>query len=350
MEANGPMLAQARETRKLQQADVARAMSDTLGEPVSQGYVSRAESGKVAVAGARLEAFSQVLGYPVPTLCEPPDPESAVGLIHHRKKASLGAPALRVIHANLSYQRRQVDRVLRTSGTRELGLFRLPASAEDSPADIAGILREKLGLGDGPLADLTAVVEDAGGVVLRRDLGTRELDAVSLWPEGAFPFFVVNDSAPADRMRFSLSHELGHVLMHEKPGATPVQEKEADQFASEFLMPAAGIRNSLRGGLDLATLEKLKLVWGVSMAALTRRARDLGVLSDWQYRNLVIEMSTLGYKLQEPVHIRPEFPSTVANVVSDLIHVRGMTVEQLAATAGLFPAEFEQLYLATSSQ
>ncbi|MEV6527153.1 XRE family transcriptional regulator [Longispora sp. NPDC051575] len=350
MEANGPMLAQARETRGLPQGVVAKMMSDALGEPVSQGYVSRAESGRIAVTGDRLEAFSAVLGYPIPTLCEVPDPASAVGLIHHRKKASLGAPALRVIHANLSQQRGQVERMMRVAANREHDFFRHPVSLEDSPGEIAVILREKLGLGDGPISDLVGVVENAGGVVVRRALGTRELDAASLWPEGAYPFFLLNELAPGDRARFSLAHELGHMVMHEKPGTTSVQEKEADQFAAEFLMPRSGIRNSLRDRLDLAALEKLKATWGVSMAALTRRARDLGVLSDWQYRNLVIEMSTLGYKLQEPVHIHPEFPSTVANVVSDLIHDRGMTVEQVAATAGLFPAEFEQLYLAQPSQ
>ena len=79
------------------------------------------------------------------------------------------------------------------------------------------------------------------------------------------------------------AHELGHAVMHQIP--TEHQEAEADRFASEFLMPAATIRDQL-DALTVPKLARLKAEWGASMAALLRRGRDLGRVNDAQYRAL----------------------------------------------------------------
>jgi IrrE N-terminal-like domain len=157
-------------------------------------------------------------------------------------------------------------------------------------------------------------------------------------------------AAPTDRGRFSLAHELGHLIMHHVPGGTAVQEREADAFASDFLMPASSIRDQLRRGVDVNRLAELKPEWGTSMAALARRALDVNALSDWQYRNLMVEMSILGYRAQEPGSIEPEHASKIYGVLQVLMRDQGARVEELAATAGLFPDEFKQMYLGPSSR
>ncbi|WP_262285964.1 XRE family transcriptional regulator [Micromonospora sp. MA102] len=344
------MLIQARESRGLRQNEVALAMSKHLGTTVSQAYVSKAEAGRVSVSDERLEAFSAALGYPVAVLCDAPDAEGVgIGLIHHRKRASLGAPALRRIHNQLKFGRRQTTPLLAAAGAHPHRFLRHELAEDESPEEIAQLVRREWSLGAGPIPDMVAVLETAGAVVLLRDLDTRELDAVSAWPDEGTPLFLVNVTAPTDRARFSLAHELGHVIMHRVPGGTTVQEKQADMFASEFLMPARSIREQLRQGVDVNRLMQLKSVWGTSMAALARRALDVNALSDWQYRNLVVEMSMLGYKTNEPVSIAPERASKIYGVLQALMRDRGATVEELAATAGLFPDEFQQLYLATPS-
>src|SRR5260370_2681827 len=95
------------------------------------------------------------------------------------------------------------------------------------------------------------------------------------------------------------------------------QERQADQFAGELLMPGADIRGSLKGGLDLGRLIELKAEWRVSMAAIARRAHTLGAISDWQYRQLNVELSTLGYRTAEPAMIAPEQPIAVSQLVQD---------------------------------
>lgn len=347
--ARAGMLILARESRGLTQAELARVMArQSDGTPVSQGYVSKAEAGRLEVTGSRLDLYAAALGYPPAVLCADPEIHGVgVGLVHHRKRASLGAPALRRIHAQLALARMQVSALLTLAGVRPAHRFRRIAVDDfDTPSDAATALRRDWHLAPGAAVQMVGVIEDAGGLVLIRDLGSRELDAVTQWVDGEPPLFLVSAHAPADRSRFSLAHELGHVIMHGEPGATPVQERQADEFASEFLMPALGVRAELaRIQLDLPRLLDLKRQWRVSMAALLRRAFTLGVISEWQYRNLMVEMSALGYRTQEPGDLPRESPRLIPALVTRLRRDQGYQPGQLADAAGLLEDEFTRLYL-----
>jgi Zn-dependent peptidase ImmA (M78 family) len=345
--AHPAMLVIARESRAMTQAEVATRMSELAdGEPVSQAYISKAEAGRLAVSGPRLSLYAQALRYPVPVLCADSDHHGVgVGLVHHRKRASLGAPTLRRIHAELALSRMQVRALIRETGRQKPHRFHhIEIDALHDAADAATDVRKEWGMPGGPVDRLVEPIEDAGGLVLVRDLGTRELDAVTQWTAGDAPLFLLNRQAPADRFRFSLAHEIGHVFLHDQPGTTAVQEREADAFASEFLLPAADVRSELKGGLDLNRLIDLKQRWGVSMAAIARRAATLGGISEWQYRNVMVEMSALGYRTQEPGDVDRESPCWVSDLVSYLSKDKGYSTARIAELVGLLPDEFDVLY------
>jgi Zn-dependent peptidase ImmA (M78 family)/transcriptional regulator with XRE-family HTH domain len=351
--AHAAMLLLARESRGMTQAELAQMMTrHSDGTPVSQGYVSKAEAGRLEVTGTRLSLYASALGYPPAVLCADPEVHGVgVGLIHHRKRASLGAPALRRIHAELALARMQARGLLALDSTERYHRFhRIKVDDFDTASDAAITLRCEWGVAPGVVPQLIRLIEDAGGLIVVRDLGARELDAVTQWIEGDPPLFLINAHAPADRFRFSLTHELGHVVMHGEPGLTALQERQADEFASEFLLPADAIRAELKGGrLDLPRLLTLKHRWGVSMAALLRRASTLGVITDWQYRNLMVEMSALGYRTQEPSDLVRESPRFIPALVARLRDDRGYDLGQLADAAGLLPDEFARLYFSNGN-
>ena len=81
------------------------------------------------------------------------------------------------------------------------------------------------------------------------------------------------------------------------------------------------------------------------MMALLRRAVTLGAITDWQYRNLAIEMSALGYRNSEPGTLTYERPHALRDLVTDLVHNGHYTLDQVAASAGMLPAEFRHLYI-----
>ncbi|MER5493443.1 ImmA/IrrE family metallo-endopeptidase [Streptomyces sp. NPDC002490] len=351
-QAHPGMLVLLRESRGLTQVEVSSAMTKAspLGATgVSQGYVSRAESGRLTVGDGRLEWYAAALGYPEGLLCLDPQLGGVgVGLIHHRKKAALSAPALRQVHAQLALTRIQLSGIAsaaKTSRGTGSAFLRVPLDTLTTPKDAAREVRKAWKLAPGPVPNVIEAVEKAGALVTVRDLGSDLLDAVSQWDGVEPPLFLVNGRAPGDRCRFSVAHELGHLIMHAEPGSGPQQEKQADSFAAELLMPAADIRNAFKAGVDLQRLMELKRTWRVSMSALLRRALDLNALTEWQHRTLVIEMSALGYRTAEPVEIPREQPRTVPALVRTLLDEHGLTLESAATCARLLPEDFQHLYV-----
>jgi Zn-dependent peptidase ImmA (M78 family) len=353
LQAHPGMLTLARESRGMTQVEVAAAMTEAApagAAVVSQGYVSRAESGRLTVAEDRLHLYAAALGYPADLLCLDPQVSGVgVGLIHHRKRASLPSSALRRIHAQLALVRLQVSGLAEAAARpdRPHRFSRVLLDNFTTARDAARQVRRAWGLPRGPVTDVIAAIEGAGGLVVVRDLGSELLDAVSQWDGRQAPLILVNDHAPGDRCRFSVAHELGHLVMHPEPGTPSEQEKQADAFAAEFLMPAADIRQAFADGVDLARLAELKRVWRVSMSALLRRALTLNAITEWQYRTVMVEMSALGYRTAEPVDVVPEQPTRVPALVDALLSDRGLAIDEAAACARLLPEDFKRLYVAS---
>lgn len=349
--ADPAMLVLARDSRGWTQSELAEQMSHVEGNRISQGYVSRAEAGRIPVRAERVLLFAAALRFTPEMLCQAADTAGVgIGLIHHRKRASLGAPALRRIHATLTLTRLQVEAVTQAADLRHSHRLRpIEVNDFDTPADAAETVREEWNVAAGPIDNLVAVLEDAGTLVVVRDLGTTELDAVSQWPPGRAPLVLLNSTTPGDRSRFSLAHELGHLIMHHEPGEARTQEAQADRFAAEFLMPHEEILSDLKPGIDIARLMDLKARWGVSMAALIRRAVDLGVITEWQYRTLIVELSALGYRTNEPIAIRRETPRHIAQAVTRLAGQHHLSATETAHLAGLGREEFHEIYLCASS-
>jgi Zn-dependent peptidase ImmA (M78 family)/transcriptional regulator with XRE-family HTH domain len=310
---------------------------------VSQAVLSKAESGIVDLEADRLTAIATALNVPVDRLTSG---EPADGLLtacaFHRKRATLPVSDAKRIRAVLDLTNLEVDAIL----SDRVPEPRVPREAPTddgwtSPTDIAREIRTALGLGAEPITDLVAVIEQLGAVVLVRDLDATKIDAIGSWPAGYRPLFLLNATSPADRRRFTLAHEFGHAVMHAEPRSE--QEREADQFASELLLPANGVRDDLTN-LDLGKLALLKRKWGASMAALIRKARDLGAITEHEYRRLNIELSTAGYRTREPVDLLAESPALVAASIQSRL-AEGATVEDLARLTHMLPEKFDTTYL-----
>lgn len=91
------------------------------------------------------------------------------------------------------------------------------------------------------------------------------------------------------RHRFTCAHELGHLLLHQGcPSGDITLERQADQFAAEFLTPAAEMQSLLPQRMDLAALDRLHRTWGVSVESLVRRMSELRIVSDATVRRAYI--------------------------------------------------------------
>lgn len=324
--ADPVMLQTARQARGLTQSELARKAG------LTQAFLSKAEAGNTELDGERLDRVAAALRQPPALLCLQADEHSLVSsCAFHRKRGSLPVSKVRQVHACLDIARVQAEELLRGVSAPPVSLPRIPPDEDGvrGPREIARQVRAALDIPAGPVGDLTAAVEGAGVIVLSWDLGLKHGDAVSQWLPGHRPAMLLYRDAPGDRARYSTGHELGHLVMHSGP--VEGQEEQANAFASELLMPAAEMRDELRN-LSMPALAKLKARWGVSMAALIRRARDLGTISDYRYRELNIELSKAGWRVKEPVDIPGERPRMLADWVA-FLRGQGLGDAEIASRA-----------------
>ena len=105
------------------------------------------------------------------------------------------------------------------------------------------------------------------------------------------------------RLRFTLAHELGHLVLGHQVFAGPrrPEEREANLFASALLMPREAAEEDLSSvRLDFERAAELKGKWGLSMHAIAMRARALGVMDEGGYRSFYEGLRTRGWLRREP--------------------------------------------------
>lgn len=211
--------------------------------------------------------------------------------------------------------------------------------SEPSGVDAAAALRAMWSLGAKPVKDMLALLESRGVYAFGLADDEREVDAFSFW-QGGRPYVFVNVTKSAERVRFDLAHELGHLCMHRGVPTCRNRRFElaANSFASAFLMPSEGMLPQLAGPPRLADVFTLKRHWRVSAMALIRRLHQLGRLSDWQYRSWLIEFSQRGYRSSEPDGLPLEQSSLLRQVLA-LARDDGWTLTRISRSIGIPAAD-----------
>lgn len=222
----------------------------------------------------------------------------------------------------------------------------LPTLGLQKPSQAAEVIRHRWGLGNAPIANVTHLLESKGVRVFSLPPECTTLDAFSFWWFGT-PVILLAQGKTAERRRFDLAHELGHLVLHAEREAFQGQrgEDEANAFASSFLMPRAGmLSRPLRNAtLDVVLGERKR--WRVAAMALTYRMNELGFLTEWQYRNLCVELSRRGFRSSEPGGIHPESSLLLSKVFGSLSKSNGGAVAKISSDLSLSQDELAQFLM-----
>lgn len=194
-------------------------------------------------------------------------------------------------------------------------------------------LRSQWGLGELSIKNMVHLLETKGVKVFSLSEDCKEVDAFSFW-KGETPFIVLNQYKSTERSRFDAAHELAHLVLHRhgEQNTGREAEKEADRFASAFLMPEGSIAEKVRPRSN-ATLDELILLkkhWNVSLMAMIRRLSDLNYLTEWQYRQLTITAAQKGYRKKEPEGIKIKEKSIIFEKVFNSLKEKGLNRNDIA--------------------
>jgi Zn-dependent peptidase ImmA (M78 family)/transcriptional regulator with XRE-family HTH domain len=342
-EFNHNLLLLARQYRGKSQMEVAAAAD------LNQGYYSRIESGILPEGPStdNVSRISAALRFPVDFFFLP-DGLSGLPLSVHpmnRRKSSVGEKTIRKIHAELNIRLIHLRRYLRAVELKPtLPLPRIDVDEGGGPNMIARKIRTAWGVPSGPIENLTDLCERAGILVIWCDLDMG-IDGVAMSARDLPKCIFLNRHSTADRMRFSLAHELGHTIMHSIP--TDHIEDEANAFASELLVPESQFRKSIIGQkITLEWLARQKAYWKASMAFLLYKSTQIDALTRHQSEYLWKKISSLGWRTREPeeTDFDYELPSVFPRLLSVHADHLNYDVEGLARLVSASAEDVSEIY------
>ncbi|WP_447742361.1 helix-turn-helix domain-containing protein [Enterobacter asburiae] len=205
----------------------------------------------------------------------------------------------------------------------------LPNLRGSEPEIAAQAVREAWGIGKKSITNIVHLLEKHGVKVFWLSEETASIDAFSFWKDDV-PYIFLNTRKSGERSRFDAAHELAHLVLH-RHGDVKGQdaEREADAFASAFLMPP---ENVMAVKMTLPTFDKivqLKSLWKVSAMALIVRMRNLNMLTEWQYNSLMRDATAKGYRTGEPGGIERERSLIIEKMMTALAG-NGINLTQLS--------------------
>lgn len=189
----------------------------------------------------------------------------------------------------------------------------------DQVEDIADGVRAAWELGYDPIPDLIDVLETNGIRVFMIEADAEnKFDGLAARVSG-MPIIVVGRHWPGDRQRFTLAHELGHLMLEDRLPENIDEEMACNRFAGAFLFPRNSVLQELgqhRNAIELKELGLLKEEFGLSMAGILYRARDLGIISS-AYRDEQAKLFRFkGWYRKEPGQ---EYPGEKAHIFEQLV-------------------------------
>jgi len=194
----------------------------------------------------------------------------------------------------------ELESVLGAPAAFENPVVNMPARTREDVEHAAVAVRGTWELGSGPIVNLLGLLEDKG-IKVYEAKGIEGFEGLS-GRFGLCPFVAVSVDFPADRIRFTAAHELGHVLCDFSGAESP--ESECHAFGAAFLLPKAALEKTFtpsRRKVTLGELGEIKETFGVSLQAIMYRAHGLGLVSDRQLRAFRETIKAKGWVVEEPV-------------------------------------------------
>lgn len=300
---NPKLITLAREFRSKTQSQLSKEIAG-----LSQGNLSRIEKGILNITEEILGKIANNLNFPK-SFFKQTHVKTPINEFYYRKRISIPKKKLLSLEALLDLYRMSVDILLESI---EIPEFRLPQyDLEDggTPELIARKVRQALILSRGPIDELCLSFEKNGIVIIELFNVSEKFDGITTLTDGRQPIIFINGVMPNDRKRFTLAHELGHLIMHIPftISNNRDEEKEANRFAAEFSMPELDSFNEMVN-LKFSDLSHLKRYWKMSMAFIIMRARSIKSISESKAKNFIIELSRRGWRKKEPINVELDSP------------------------------------------
>jgi Zn-dependent peptidase ImmA (M78 family) len=221
------------------------------------------------------------------------------------------------------------------------------------PAKAAQIVRSQLGVSpDGPIVGLIRKLEKIGVLVAYLPTEVDGFDGFSAWSdeEHRRPIIALKPGRSGDRVRRTVAHELGHLVLHQDFLGSADVEDDAFVFCSELMIPSAQMQQELVPPLTLSRLAESKRRWGMSIQEIAHAACQRGIINERQKRYMRAKLADRGWLESEPVQIPVEYPRLFSQMVDSAYPNRKEAVRALSRETGYPASLIESILVANSAK
>lgn len=316
------------------------ALAEKMGGIVTKQALSKYEQNQAQPSPIVLTKLSAALGVKANYLLSPSN--ISVEFIAYRKLTSLPErEKARVKSVVTQYleDRVRVQTLIGQGKPDFLPWNQLAISSLEDTEKHANEIRMLWELGASPISNVVGTFEEHQLCILSIE-ANEKFDGISALGRdtsgnilaGAL---VTRQGVSGERQRLNLTHELGHSVL--KIPSNINEEQAAFRFASAFLVPAERLIKEVgarRSYVHISELLILKRQFGISLQALLRRMRDLGIISDSYYRRWCVYISKQGWKKQEPDELERETPQWLKRNLSRLVGEGAINQEEAERMLG----------------
>ena len=347
----GERIAESRRARRLTQQQVADALN------LSRATVVATEKGERRPKARELVALARLFGRPVADFIAERPLTGEPSFVVHFESTLKSLPAGEV--ESLGPTIEQFERFCRWYVEMEEALGSPLPRRWPEPYDIAGTPvaraaeevaiseRNRLGLGDGPVANLADLLEaDVGLRIVPVDMGDASIAAMYLTTERYGGCIAIDGAHPADRQGIDVAHAYAHFLTdRQRPevcvagrsGRISREERFADAFAGAFLMPAAGVqrrfeatrRTKKERPVTSADVLMLASLYRVPLRAMTRRLMDLRLLPSVAASRLVQPDGPREHAASTPSRFSARYTTLAVQAFEEGLLTEGQLAERL---------------------
>ena len=337
-----------------------RAMAEAVG--VSHTLIDKYESGVLTPNSQQLIELAKPCGVKVEYFLRP----SALSAL----RVEYRLPTRHSIKTKNRIEGAVLDQAERRFGLERL--FPVPPSAPyRTPAALPAVvtcladiealtlaLRSAWALGTDPIGSMVDVLENHGIRVFPTSGCEDAFDGLLMQVAGddlePWPIVLLDPNWPGDRQRFTLAHELGHLLVHDRFRSADqsdddkplTEERACNAFAGALLLPADVLKRHLgerRTAIEPRELYLIKQAYGVSMSAIVVRAKQVGIISEAICKTWLSERNAKGWNTLEPGEPYPaERPRQFEHLVYRALAEEIIGESKAAELLGLSLVEFRK--------
>ena len=282
---------------------------------VSANAIKKYEHGEAMPSSGKLYKLAKTLGVRSEYFFRPTKVE--LGHVEYRKRSNTPQKTLDRINGDVLDQAELWTELLDLfpDSVRPISKFTLPGNlpetvdSEEAIESIAEQMRKEWQLGLNPIPDMIDCLESRGIMVICTDVNIgNKFDGLA-GQINESPVIVVSTTQPGDRQRFTLAHELGHLVLHGRLPDTIDEEKACNHCAGAFLLPLIAIKQHLgtyRQALEPRELFMLKQEFGISMMGILVRAGQANVISSSLQKQYYMKFNKLKWRTREPGTAYPQ--------------------------------------------